>query len=364
MQGELTRARDAAVRVQEETTPMVAVSGLVKHYPKRPDNAVDGVSFAIDKGEPFGLLGPNGAGKTTTIGVLTTRVRATSGSASIAGVDVRRRPVEARRHFAVVPQCNNLDRSLTARQNLTFHAAYFGTVRAEREQRADLLLDQFGLGGRGGDRVDNYSGGMAQRLMLARALMHEPDVLFLDEPTTGLDPQARLFVWERIEDLSARGMTVFLTTHDMDEADRLCRRIAIMDHGKILALDTPAELRKLLPSPGAVEIHLAPRAGAALPESLLAALQALPGVDRVEQVTPERPANTPGAWSREPNGTASSGGETEGNAVLRVFTAGGARMIAPVAQTITANGATILDLHLMQGSLEDVFIYLTGRALR
>ena len=225
----------------------VQVSELVKRYPGRPTNAVDGISFAVARGEVFGLLGPNGAGKTTTIGVLTTRVLPTSGTARVAGVDVAADPVTARSRLSVVPQRPNLDRALTARQNLIFHAAYHGIGRAERNRRADALLEQLGLGDRGKDKVDNYSGGMAQRLLIARALMHAPQVIFLDEPTTGLDPQARLFVWDRVRELRDSGVTVVLTTHDMDEAATLTDRVAILDHGRLLALDTPLALTRSLP---------------------------------------------------------------------------------------------------------------------
>src|SRR5437764_3866681 len=218
----------------------VEVIELVKRYPKRDVNAVDGLSFAIREGEVFGLLGPNGAGKTTTVGVLTTRVEATSGRAMLAGIDVLRQPVAARARLAVVPQRS----TLTPRQNLTFHAAYHGVGRAERNARAASLLRQFGLEEQADVKVDWYSGGMAQRLMIARALIHEPEVLFLDEPTTGLDPQARLFVWDRIGDLRKRGVTVVLTTHDMDEAADLCDRVGIVDHGRLLALDPPAALTR------------------------------------------------------------------------------------------------------------------------
>src|SRR4051812_14085628 len=166
---------------------IIAVEGLEKQFAGRPVRAVDGVGFTVRRGEIFGLLGPNGAGKTTTIGILTTRVRPTGGRAFVAGVDVVRDPVAVKPHIAVVPQMNNLDRSLTAIENLTFHAAYFGIPRSERTERAAELLKQFGLGERAKDKVDKYSGGMAQRLLIARALMHSPRVLFLDEPTTGLD---------------------------------------------------------------------------------------------------------------------------------------------------------------------------------
>ena len=213
------------------TTPehdiAIEVRNLVKRYPRATVNAVDDISFTVRRGEIFGLLGPNGAGKTTTIGVLTTSVRPTSGSAYITGVDVARDPMSIKQRIAVVPQQSNLDRSLRAREILTFHASYHGVPRVEREARADALLKELGLGERGKDMVRSYSGGMAQRLMLARALMHSPDILFLDEPTNSLDPQSRLFLWDRIRTLREQGVTILLTTHDMDEADQLCERIAI-----------------------------------------------------------------------------------------------------------------------------------------
>src|SRR5262249_57811265 len=164
--------------------------------------------------------------------------------------------VAAGRRLAVVPQRVNLDRSLTARQNLVFHAAYHGVPGAERNRRADTLLEQFGLADRGGDKVDRLSGGQSQRLMIARALMHAPQVLFLDEPTTGLDPQARLFVWDRIRELRAQGVTVVMTTHDMDEAAELADRVGIIDHGKVLALDTPAALTRGLDGQYTVDVYV------------------------------------------------------------------------------------------------------------
>jgi ABC-2 type transport system ATP-binding protein len=236
-------AVDAAVEVIE----------LVKRYPKRDVNALDGISLSVTSGEVFGLLGPNGAGKSTTIGILTTRVVATSGQALVCGVDVIRHPVAARSRFAVVPQRINLDRAITARQNLLFHAAYHGIGKAEREQRADELLEQLGLTDRGNDKVDRFSGGQSQRLMIARGLMHRPDVLFLDEPSTGLDPQARLFVWDRVRELRVSGVTIMLTTHDMDEATALCDRVGIVDHGRLLALDTPAALTAALGAGSSLE---------------------------------------------------------------------------------------------------------------
>ncbi|MGH2718850.1 MAG: ABC transporter ATP-binding protein, partial [Actinomycetota bacterium] len=225
----------------------VEVDDLHKRYPKAKVEAVAGISFTAASGEVFGLLGPNGAGKTTTIGILTTRIRANAGTASVAGVDVLTHPVAARRVLGVVPQRNNLDRSLSVRQNLLFHAAYHGVPRGVRRKRSQVLLDQFGLGERADQKPGMFSGGQTQRMMIARALMHAPAVLFLDEPSTGLDPAARLFVWDRVRELKAAGTTIMLTTHDMDEAASLADHIGIMDRGKLLALDTPQALVRALP---------------------------------------------------------------------------------------------------------------------
>src|SRR5689334_4486661 len=285
MSSEQTTAPSPAGHASSET--IIAVEALENQSPRSPVKAVDGISFTVVRGEVFGLLGPNGAGKTTTIGVLTTRVLPTGGQASIAGVDVVADPVGVKPHIAVVPQRNNLDRSLTAIENLTFHAAYFGIARGERTERAMELLKQFGLGERAKDKVDKYSGGMAQRLLIARALMHSPKVLFLDEPTTGLDPQARLFLWETIQTLNQHGLTVFMTTHDMEEAEKLCHRVAIMDHGKILALDTPANLSKLVPAGTRVELRI--YRNATLTEEkkavILSSVLALDGVTEAEWTT-------------------------------------------------------------------------------
>ena len=221
----------------------VEVHELVKRYPKARFDAVDQLSFAVASGEIFG---PNGAGKSTTIGVLTTRVRPTGGRALIAGVDVVAAPQTVHRLLGVVPQRNNLDRSLSVRQNLLFHAAYHGVPRRVRTRQAEALLEQFALSERADDKPEFFSGGQNQRMMIARALMHEPRVLFLDEPTTGLDPAARLFVWDRIRQLRDAGVTIVLTTHDMDEAASLADRVGILDFGRLLALDTPAVLSREL----------------------------------------------------------------------------------------------------------------------
>jgi ABC-2 type transport system ATP-binding protein len=331
-------------REEAGTAPAVEVRDLHKRYPKGRVNAVDGVSFAVTPGEVFGLLGPNGAGKTTTVGVLTTRVRPTGGVACVAGVDVAADPVRARRLVAVVPQRNNLDRSLSIRQNLLFHAAYHGVPTDERARRADALLEEFGLADRADDKPDMFSGGQAQRVMVARALMHAPRVLFLDEPTTGLDPAARLFVWDRVADLKSRGVTIVLTTHDMDEAATLADRVGIMDHGKLLALDSPEALTRGLPGRTTLEVAVG-LPDPAPTEELLAALGALEGVERVEPVA------------------AVQDGARELRA--RLYVAGDAPlMVAPVAALVSQRQAQLTDVTIGTPSLEDVFIHLTGRALR
>jgi len=266
----------------------IEVAHLVKRYPRGRANAVDDLSFTVRRGETFGLLGPNGAGKTTAIGILTTRVLPTDGRATVAGIDVMADPIAVRQRIGVVPQSANLDRGLRVREILTFHAAYHGVSRHERHERADALLEELGLGARGKDKLDWFSGGLQQRVMLGRALMHEPEVLFLDEPTNNLDPQSRLFLWERIRALRERGVTIVLTTHDMEEADRLCDRIAIMDRGRILALETPEGLRRLVPGGTMLEVRVrvpevvpagAP-AGSA--DRVRSALEEVPGVTAVE----------------------------------------------------------------------------------
>ncbi len=342
----------------------IEVCNLVKRYPKAAANAVDDVSFAVKRGEIFGLLGPNGAGKTTILGMLTTRVIPTSGTAHIMGIDVARDQIAAKQRFSVVPQRTNLDLSLNARDILRFHASYHGIPAAKRNALADQLLAEFGLADRRKDLVKNYSGGMTQRVMIARAMMHTPQVLFLDEPTNNLDPQARLFLWERIRTLQGRGITVLLTTHDMEEASQLCDRIAIMDHGSILVCDTPAELEKLVPGGTSLELHIS--VPQQVPEHVLAtigpsetpaevsvlsqlqqALGSLPGVTKVEEIHDVRKAE----------------GQT-GLSILRLY---GEDVLAPISQVshiVAEWNAELLDLHLARPSLENVFIYLTGRNLR
>ncbi|MEL7994522.1 MULTISPECIES: ABC transporter ATP-binding protein [Streptomyces] len=320
----------------------VTVADLVKEYPNGPAPAVNGLSFSVSHGEVFGLLGPNGAGKTTTIGILTTRVLPTSGTARVGGVDVVGDPARARRVLAVVPQRNNLDQSLTVRQNLLFHAAYHGFRPAERKRNADRVLERMGLADFADANVAFMSGGQAQRVMIARALMHRPSVLFLDEPATGLDPQARLFVHDRIAELREDGVTVVVTTHDMDEAEKLCDRVGVVDHGRLIALDTPEALTRGLPGRTTLTVTLTLTGASA--EDVTLTLQGVDGVDRVERL-PADPART--------------------EEQFRLYTSLDPAVVLPhVIKMLDGVQCRMSDLAIGTPSLEDVFIHLTGRELR
>jgi ABC-2 type transport system ATP-binding protein len=295
-----------------------------------PIVALDGLDLSVEGGELFGLLGPNGAGKTTTIGILTTRVLPTGGQALIGGQDVVERAVAVRQRIGVVPQRPNPDRGLSVLENLVFHAAYFGLPRAASRQRAQAVLERMGLGQRGDAKVDQLSGGQQQRLMIARALIHEPEVLFLDEPTVGLDPQARLDLWEILRGLHAEGRTIVMTTHYMEEAEQLCDRVAIVDHGRLLACDAPEELKKKAPGGTLIEITLDGPAAAALE-----AARAVPGVLRAEAEAEQ----------------------------LRVYHPRGGETVAPLIGVVQAAGRQVTNIRLVQPSLETLFVSLTGRKL-
>ncbi|WP_027631935.1 daunorubicin resistance protein DrrA family ABC transporter ATP-binding protein [Clostridium hydrogeniformans] len=238
---------------------ILEVRDLKKEFTLSKDRkiqAVKGISFDVRRGEVFGFLGPNGAGKSTTISMLTTQKEATSGDILIDGESLVKNPASARRKIGVVAQHNNLDRGLTARENLIYHARYFGIDNKTANKRADEYLERFGLTERQHDYVRSYSGGMAQRLKIARAIMHNPDILFLDEPTTGLDPSYRNILWEQMLELNKAGTTIFLTTHYMEEPEQLCDRIAIVDQGELKAIGTSDQLKALIPSNNIVSIKL------------------------------------------------------------------------------------------------------------
>ncbi len=294
--------------------------------------AVDCLNLTIESGEFFGLLGPNGAGKSTTIGMLTTRVRPTSGEAHVAGVDVVANPSAARKRLAAVTQVNTLDRSLSVFDNLYFHGRYFGLSRGECRRRAMDLLERFQLVDRAKASVDTLSGGLAQRVQVARALLHQPDVLFLDEPTAGLDPQSRFQLWQVLQELNRGGQTIVLTTHYMEEAEKLCRRLAIVDHGKLLALDTPDGLKS--------RVHADRFVTVTLPEpddgTVVAALGEINGVHRVEAA----------------------------GAVLRVYAASTPGLTGTIVNAIVRIDREIQDLSVSEPSLETVFLDLTGTEYR
>lgn len=312
---------------------IVDITGLTKIYRDKQQSvtAVDGIDLSVQAGELFGLLGPNGAGKTTTIGICTTRTLPTSGQVRIAGIDVVAHPATARRSIGVVPQYNTLDRSLTIFENLYFHCKYFGFNGPDARERANSLLKQFHLLERAKSFPSQLSGGLQQRIQIARAIAHHPKVLFLDEPSAGLDPQSRIAMWEAVRALRAEGITVVLTTHYMEEADELCDRVAIIDHGKVLALDSPERLKTTLGANTRIELALRSQDST---RPLAEQLRALPQIRSVEPI---------------------SGG-------LRLLAQEIDGLLPQLVQAAHSYG--VKDISINEPSLETVFIGLTGRDLR
>ncbi|WP_342679774.1 ATP-binding cassette domain-containing protein [Methanofollis sp. UBA420] len=309
--------------------PAIRVEGLTKVFGSLV--AVDHISFEVTDGEIFGLLGPNGAGKTTTISMLTTLLTPTEGTAEVAGADIVRSRDRVREQIGVVFQEPALDTNLTGRENLDFHARMYGIGRAEREERIRAVLDLVELSDRADALVAEYSGGMKRRLEIARGLIQHPRVLFLDEPTLGLDAQTRRHIWEYIRALNhERGVTVILTTHYMEEADHLCDRVAIIDRGRIAVLDTPEKLKEAL---GGDAIGLSIEGDA---EPLLRSLAGLPWVNQT--------------------------GVTGGAITLTVKQ--GERHIPALIAAAEAAGVVVTAVNLRKPSLEDVFIQVTGRSIR
>jgi ABC-2 type transport system ATP-binding protein len=311
---------------------VIHTEDLTKVYPGTDFAAVDRLNLDVRAGEIFGLLGPNGAGKTTTAGMLTTRVVPTSGRAFLAGIDVAAHPALAKQLSGIVSQQNTLDRQLTVWENLYFHGRLFGMGAKASRRVADQLLDQFQLAKWARASVYALSGGMAQRLMVARAIFHRPSVLFLDEPTAGLDPQSRLALWDLLGELHRAGQTILLTTHYMEEADQLCDRVAIMDHGRILALDTPAALKQTVGADTVVTVKTTGDAGQ------LAELLSR----EVAGVTRTRLAD---------------GG-------LQLHVQGGDRLVPRLVLAAERGGFDLNDVSIAEPSLETVFINLTGKELR
>jgi len=311
---------------QEE---IVSIRGLTKRYAgKVPVEAVRNIDLTVTRGEPFGLLGPNGAGKSTTISICTTRTLPTSGTVQIAGLDVVTTPAQARKHMGVVPQYNTLDRQCTVWENLYFHCRYFGYTSAAAGKRANELLEMFRLTERSKSFVRELSGGLAQRVQIARAIAHQPEILFLDEPSAGLDPQSRLALWDSIRQLLSQGITIVLTTHYMEEADELCNRVAIIDHGKILVCDTPENLKSSVGAQKVINLHLA-----GSDPQLQQTLNQLPGVKSSE-------TNKDG---------------------VRIFVD---NLDGLLPRIIEVTGPELKDISVTETTLETVFIKLTGRDLR
>ena len=310
---------------------VISCEQLTKRYPGNI-LAVDRLDLSIRRGEIFGLLGPNGAGKTTTVGMLTTLVIPTSGKAFVAGIDVVAHPSLVKQMIGVIAQSNNLDRALTVWENLYYHGRFFGMNARESREAADKSLVEFHLADRADADVMAISGGMARRLQVARALLHRPSVLFLDEPTTGLDPQSRLALWEILGALHAEGQTILLTTHYMEEADHMCDRLAIMDHGRILAMDTPRNLKQSIGADSIVTV-----AATGDLDALAQLLQ-----DKVE-------------------GAAKSHRLDDR---IHLHVKGAAKVLPRVVAVAEQGGFMITDLSVAEPTLETVFISLTGKGLR
>ncbi len=329
----MSTAEASASKAEADTEDgVIHTEDLTKVYAGTDFAAVDKLNLDVRAGEIFGLLGPNGAGKTTTAGMLTTRVVPTSGRAFLAGVDVAAHPALAKQLSGIVSQQNTLDRQLSVFENLYFHGRLFGIGAKASRQIATDLLEQFQLSRWAKASVYALSGGMAQRLMVARAIFHRPSVLFLDEPTAGLDPQSRLALWDLLGELHDEGQTILLTTHYMEEADRLCQRVAIMDHGRILALDTPAALKEGIGADTIVTVRTTGDPGR---------LAELLGRD-VEGVTRTRVAGDR----------------------VELHMQAGDRLVPRIVLSAEGNGFDLSDVSIAEPSLETVFINLTGRELR
>lgn len=312
---------------------ILEVKGLRKTFHSKNGTtveAVKGISFSVKRGEVFGFLGPNGAGKSTTISMLTTQLKADSGEILLDGSSVIGDPVSARAKMGVVAQYNNLDRALTARENLLFHARYFGMDRDTAKERADGYLESFGLWDRRNDYVSTYSGGMAQRLKIARAMMHHPAILFLDEPTTGLDPNYREILWKNMMELNSEGTTIFLTTHYMEEPERFCQHIAIVSSGELKAYGTSDELKRMIPSKHIVTLKL----------------------DRMDAALAEDARSIPHVTDSKLQ-----------NGAIQLYLDSDKPDFDAIVRWADGTGRALENLSLAESTLDDVFVYLTGKGM-
>jgi ABC-2 type transport system ATP-binding protein len=315
----------------EHAHDAIAVDHITKRY--GDFTAVDDVTFAVKEGEIFGLLGPNGAGKSTLIRMMTTLIPITAGKAYISGFDVSVDPDDARRCMGVIPQAMTSDMDLSVEENLNIYAKLYGVPSKQRKKSIDELLDAVDLQKWRSAQTKTLSGGMRRRLEIARGLVHSPRIFFLDEPTTGLDPVSRVGVWEMLTKLkSERELTILITTHYMDEADRLCDRIAIVDHGKLVALDTPIALKASVPGSNVIEVQF---------------------------------ASTPGGWEQRLNGLPDvTGLHPEAANMYRILSSNGSRTTTQLVELAVNSGVEIKSLSVQNTTLDDVFVHYTGRQLR
>jgi ABC-2 type transport system ATP-binding protein len=310
--------------------PAIDVRSIVKKF--GDFTAVDGVSFTVEEGEIFGLLGPNGAGKSTLIRMLTTLLPPTAGTALVSGFDVKEEADGVRRSIGVIPQALTSDLELSVEENLIIFAKLYGVPRARRVKLIDELLAAVELTQWRSAPVKNLSGGMRRRVEIARGLVHEPRIFFLDEPTTGLDPVSRVAVWEMLRKIkSERDLTVLLTTHYMDEADKLCDRIAIVDHGALKALDSPLKLKTSIPGQNTVEVSFS-----TVPPGWIERLQRLPDVQAV-------------------------GSEDH---IFRISTRNGPATTLALMEEASRSDIAVQSLSVQSTTLDDVFVHYTGRGLR
>ena len=318
-----------------QTTPIIDASIKVENVVNRYGTfeAVKGVSFSVENGEIFGLLGPNGAGKSTLIRMMTTLIPITSGKAIVAGHDVEKDPDAVRRMIGVIPQAMTSDPDLTVEENLSIYAKLYSVPRAERIKNINDVLEAVDLVKWRGAQTKTLSGGMRRRLEIARGLVHNPKIFFLDEPTTGLDPVSRVAVWEMLDNLrKTRNLTMLLTTHYMEEADKLCDRIAIVDHGTLVALGTPNELKRSVPGANVVEVHF--------DKETASWQKRLEGLDGVTSV------------------------QAESAGFYRVLTSSGSKTTMQLVELAASLGETLTSLSVQNTTLDDVFIHYTGRQLR
>ena len=318
------------VRASRSTVNAIDVREIVKRF--GDFTAVNGISFTVAEGEIFGLLGPNGAGKSTLIRMLTTLLPPTGGTASVNGFDVVRQADGVRKSIGVIPQAMTSDLDLSVEENLIIFAKLYGVPRQKRERLIAELLAAVELTQWRDKQVKNLSGGMRRRVEIARGLVHEPRIFFLDEPTTGLDPVSRVAVWEMLQKIkSERNLTVLLTTHYMDEADRLCDRVAIVDHGELKALDSPMRLKASIPGRNVLDVSFVP-----VPPDWAERLRALPDVERV----------------------------IERDHVFRIASRNGPATTMALMSAAERAGVAVNSLSVQSTSLDDVFVHYTGRALR